>query len=215
MSDNLTYQEQCKINDEMIVYGYVRINFYAGSDICTDIINLCVNYYHVGRDKFDENKIGTFHDLNGNVIGHRAKQGYQWSTSVLTNIISNGKYCWKFKVIKAGVIMIGVCRSERIHLVQGKFFPRIGKGYGWMVTHGRKFELIDSKSDEEIDMKCKDNDIISMYLDLDQLSISYCLNEINEVMTITDIDKSEYTAAVYTFREGDTVELLESGRILQ
>ena len=63
-------------------------------------------------------------------------------------------------------------------------------------------------------IKCKsDNDTISMCLDLDQLTLSYSVNDQDKIMGFTEIEKTEYKAAVYTYWLDCSVQLIECARI--
>ena len=48
MSDAITCKQELQIRNEKIVYGYLR----AYHDIPKDIMNLCVEYYHVTEEGF-------------------------------------------------------------------------------------------------------------------------------------------------------------------
>eukprot|EP01084_Bolivina_argentea_P288198 494631_1 len=58
-------------------------------------------------DKFDIKNIGKYHTLNGNVITQNT-QG--WSSSFLSNILSDGKHIWTFKIKSedCGAIILGI-----------------------------------------------------------------------------------------------------------
>ena len=130
MSDVLTFEQQCKIHDNKVVFGFVRNNIPANIDIPDDIINICMQYYYVERDQFDPDNLGLFHELNGDTITHIDRR-HKWSTSVLKNIVSNGKYNWKFRIISKGAIMIGICKIKDSNSVKDQFFADHDRGYGY------------------------------------------------------------------------------------
>lgn len=210
MSHIVSFQEQCRMNDEITVYGYVRNNK-CHNDIPVDIINLCVKYYHMNTDQFDSEHIGHCHELSadGATITHTT-QSHDWSTTILKNVISDGIYEWKFKVIKTGAIMVGICRDDKSNLVKNSFFTDIGQGYGVMVTDGYKYRLTSRACMHgKAGFVCKENDIITMRLDLTQLTISYCLNDENPIIEFKDINKAIYRAAVYTYWQDSCVTVPE------
>ena len=104
MSELLTIAHQGRIHDEKIVYGYIRNNNLSDINIPIDIINLFISYYHIERDQYSDNR-SHCHTVNGDIIKHTEEHA-KWSTSVLKRAISRGSYCWKFRILKVGAIMI-------------------------------------------------------------------------------------------------------------
>ena len=208
MSVVLTFEQQCKIHDEKVVYGYTRNNVPSYIDIPVDIINICIQYYYIFRDQFDSDNLGIAHDLTGNTIKHREEEHEKWSTTVLKNVISNGKYCWKFKIIETGAILIGICKTKYSNSVKDKVFAEHDRGYGCMVTHSFKYPGYAL-----IDITAKANHVVSMCLDLTTSTLSYSLNDQDEIIAFQNIDKTEYKAAVYSFWKNCCVQLLECVRL--
>ena len=135
MSDVLTFQEECRIEDTLIVEGFVRSNEVdTSNEIPVDIFNLCFKYYHIGK-RFDSNNLGSQHTLNGNIITHAGKNKC-WSTVLLKNIVIDGKHEWKFKICQqAELTMIGIYdatapfQSQRNKVISKQ-------GYGYQVRSG-------------------------------------------------------------------------------
>lgn len=209
MSDYLKFGDQCRIDAKRAVYGYIRENIHDGINIPADIMNICVKFYSFFRDEFDQNSIGPHHKSNGMIIRHNPFQDKKSSVSILKNAISDGIYCWKFRMIEPGAIMIGVCREDLCHLVRDKPFAKDGKGYALTVTGGANYALDDQNHDTR--MKATYLDIVTMRLDFDTLTIWYRLNDEDPIVVFKNIIRAPYKAAVYTYRGRDCVELLATG----
>ena len=57
MSDVLTFQQQSKLDDEMLVHGYIKKYHLKNKNAPVDIINLCIRFYHIESDRFDPEKV--------------------------------------------------------------------------------------------------------------------------------------------------------------
>lgn len=202
MSDVLTEQER-RLYDEKLARGYIRNNIHTNIDIPAIVINLCIKFYHIEIDQFDEDNIGVCHELDGDIITHSGNHGY-WSTSLLQNTASDGKYSWKFRVLNCGAVMIGIWKTECSMPEWAQFFPNHDKGYGYMVSHARIYEI-----DDDYGIECRDNDIITMCLDLDERTLRYYVNDKDQGIAFEGIEKTEYNAAVYTFFKYSSVQLIE------
>ena len=210
MSEVLTIAQQGRIHDEKVVYGYFRNNNFSDINIPIDIINLCIKFYYIEKDQFDSDKLGICHTLKGDIIKHTGEHA-TWSTTVLKHVVSNGEHSWKFKILKAGAIMIGICNMKNCDSVKDKFFTDNGGGYGFMINSGQKYENTRcSQWAFKPTVKCKDNDVVSMYLDLTKLTLSYSVSDNYQTITFKAIEKTEYKAAVYTYWTDCSVRLIQS-----
>ena len=61
--------------------------------------------------------------------------------------------------------------------------------------------------------ECKINDIITMILDLNNLTLSYKINDKDYGIAFADIENTEYRAAFYTDLPDTEIELVHSGYI--
>ena len=205
MSDVLTFQQENEIRDDKIVNGYARsLSDSANINIPIDIVNLCIEYYHIKIDAFDSNKLGIYHTLSGNVIRHSVHtRGY--STSLLRNMIESGKHVWKFKIKNyLGYIQIGIWKTTDTHKsISRQWFTFGYMGYGYKVNIAR----IEPGS-ARYGARCSKNDIVSMYVDMDELTLRFAINEKDQGIAFMNIDQRRYLAAVMTCEQNDSVELI-------
>lgn len=202
MSDVVTFQQQCKIRDTYTVHSFVR-NSLKDKDVPFDIVNLCIKYYYIERDQFDTDSLGLHHTLNGNTIKHKyIGYGDKWSTSLLRNIIVNGKHEWSFRIYQTYFIQIGIYDAAA-ELPRDKDFTN-EHGYGYQVFHARSYPEA-----EDYGISCDSGDIIKMCLDMNNLTLSYSVNEKYQGIAFQDIARKGYKAAVYTYADNESIELLD------
>ena len=204
MSDVVSFQQECKIRDEKIVHGYTRSDCdLAEMDIPEDIMNLCFKYYFIERDEFDPNNLGIHHQLDGNILKHKnCGEENDWSTTLLMNVINNGKHEWIFKVYKTYFVQIGIYEADADPPSDKDFTSEYG--YGYQISHSQ----IYAPDAEGYGVDCKAGDIIGMTLDLDNLTLRYSVNEKDQGIAFRNINEKAYKAAVYSFDDDETIELL-------
>ncbi len=62
-----------------------------------EIINYCIVFMFLFREKFDSQNIGKYQTLNGNVVTCIAHQT-KGSSSFLSNTVSKRRHIWRFKL---------------------------------------------------------------------------------------------------------------------
>ena len=237
MSDALSFQQQQRINDELVIYGYVRnVEKTLSTNIPMEIIHLCFNFYHVPRDRFDPE----LHAKNITISGNRAlchgsegtsfdADDFEVSNAFLSNILSQGKHRWLFKWIKhhnllvyVGIWNESVETANADHLreilfnsddeTEGK--DKKPKYYGLNLTYG---EL--RGGDDTIDFTDKfvyvmqKDDIVDMYLDLEEneikLSIKSKIEDTYPAKRAFSITPGDSYRAVVTLEEGTDITGIE------
>ena len=126
----------------------------------------------------------------------------------LSNIISNGEYKWKFKILKQNGIFIGVWKTNHKINVNRRISDRDNKGkcYGLM-TGDRLLTWGDSEKNRKYGKACVTNDIIEMRLDLKKREIEFTLNGQSAGIAETNIEQTSYRAVV-SMCDGEKLELL-------
>lgn len=212
MSEVLSLQQQSKSRDEMLVHGYIKKSNLINNDFPVDIINLCIRFYHTESDRFDPEKVGEYHALNGNILTHTGTVGSRFntaSTSLLSNTIINGSHEWKFKINKyAGSMVIGIWRIKDNESVRSTKFTDFNGGYGYQC--GNRLKLPGCAN---YGISAKTNDIVTMHLNMDTSTLRYFVNDQDQGIAFDNIDKTEYKAAVYLFGDDTVVELIEYNKL--
>ena len=193
MSDVLTFQEECRIEDTLIVEGFMRsIEVGTRNEIPVDIINLCFKYYHIGKG-FDSNNLGSQHILNGNIIAPTGKNKC-WSTVLLKNTVSDGKHKWKFKICQeASLTLIGICdatvpyQSQRDKCIYHY-------GYGYQVRCGWIYGGI--RESAAYGISCNLDDTVTLHLDMDKCTVGFSINEKHQGIAFENVNLAKCKAAV-------------------
>eukprot|EP01084_Bolivina_argentea_P101617 182151_1 len=200
--------QHIEMKNKLLVIGYCRqvIMKKHKMYIPSGIINYCIVYTYLFHDKFDSQNIGTYHTLNGNVITC-INQHYTYSSSFLTNTVINGEQgtgTWRFKIKSkdCGNIMLGIwkTKSGRRAPTNIRFWMN-NNGYGYKVGYGQDHKY------KHYGICCKQNDIILMSLDMNNLTLSFKVNN-TDYGILSKVDKANYKAAVYMGRNGQSCEFI-------
>eukprot|EP01084_Bolivina_argentea_P203089 346909_1 len=203
--DNLKYINTATCD---LVNGYIREfqallpakNTYF---IIPNVINyICMIFY---ANTWDVDNMSIHCELKENTVKQIDRSH---SSTFLVNIIDSGRHSWKFK------ISFGKDRYAWSHLIgiwtvnPAANESQIGGGYGFVASQGVICSPGFSSVELNYGIKCKSNDIIDMCLDMDLLTLSFGINDVDYGIAYSNITPGKYRAAVNLFAQGDTVELL-------
>eukprot|EP01084_Bolivina_argentea_P101616 182150_1 len=194
--------QNIEFKNKLLVVGYcpqVIMNKHK-MNIPNEIINYCITYFY--EDEFDIKNIGITHSLNGNAI---TCTGYALSSSFLSNTVMNDKHIWRFKIKSrygGDGILLGIwkTKSGRRAPTNIRFWMN-NNGYGYKVGYGQDHKY------KHYGICCKQNDIILMSLDMNNLTLSFKVNN-TDYGILSKVDKANYKAAVYMGRNGQSCEFI-------
>eukprot|EP01084_Bolivina_argentea_P255514 429783_1 len=210
------------IHTRCTVFGYIRqtvINVFGESkftDAFSFIQFICLSYYWE-KDEWDSSQLATGLTLKNNTITKIEGDVGRWTThyksAFLKNICDNGRYQWKFKIHKITKIwcLIGIWKiRDAILPIHTYFTSGHNIAYAMLLEAGKLVSLRGGgnfESEHEYCDKCKPNDIVEMFLDLDKLEISYGINgkHFGKAFTVT---KAKYRAAICLQGKDSAIELL-------
>ncbi len=209
----ISYNDEIKGKDKSTVNGYIRKieqnNESFNNNIPMIINYLCINYYHISKDRFDPILHGKDITVSDNKITFKISNKFDYSNSsaFLSNIVSNGKHQWRFKIInKKTWPYIGVTpnktdpndnehNNELNQCVRydgyglfGLWYPRY---YG--LLRGLKLLWFITWTKTYCPTRKSDGDIIDMYLDLNKFELSFAINN-KHYGKAFDVDKTSYRA---------------------
>eukprot|EP01084_Bolivina_argentea_P002038 3759_1 len=110
----ISYNDKIEAKDKSTINGYIREteqNIFSSNNesfynnIPMIINYLCIKYYHISKDRFDPILHGNGVSVSDNKI---TKTTHGASSSFLSNIVSNHKHHWRFKIVNKRPIYIGV-----------------------------------------------------------------------------------------------------------
>ena len=194
------------IRNKLSVAGYIREEVFANCKlyIVPSIIDFIVLYLFTVVERFDPQNIGRHHTLNGNTITHT---GHNWdnSSSFCEKIVDKGKHHWQFKIIKNGSIVIGMWKCKDGNPPKSDYFWYNNKGYGYCTGNGYTGH---GSSLREYGIKCKADDIVDMFVNFDDLTLRYSVNN-KDYGVAWEIENTQYKCAVYTYSKNDSIKLIE------
>ena len=209
----------------LAVYGYIReiaklllSNHCLTQNFIPDALyQLCLKFYLVTEDDWDPNCKGDSMIIDGNIIS-KTCNGYQ--SAFLVNRVSSGIHTWSFKIIShplnSSNIDIGIwkCKNYGKPIISSYFTKKKNNGYAYVATKG-VLTVANSagRYGRDYGKKCRINDIIEMYLDLDQLKLKYIVNGYQYQIAYHDIEKTTYRAVVDMYSKHDQIELISYQQI--
>ena len=209
MSDVLSFEEERKIIDTKIVFGYVRLIEITLTDahIPVDIVNLCNKYYHVPMDRFDPNlhcKSILAKDTTASVTaGDDVCDGSWCHSAFLSNISNFGQHHWSFRINARdpdSYIYIGIWNDDELDSSKHcdgrlQLYEKDGKYpySGVNLTYGElRGDGVDENKYCDI---IKTGDIFHMWLDFEIGELSFGINDAQYGKAF-DIESGSYRAVV-------------------
>ena len=220
MSLNLSYFKKLKQRDKDIVSGYIRnmqLSLPTNNPFYNipQIVNVLCALYSVNYDEWDEQCSGPNYEISedGHIITMTKDECEE--TAFMKQIINNkGKYHWKFKLTdnpKGYRILLGIFKQKcdpKLHIK--KFLTStINSAYtidlnsGWIMFHDKIEDSVKRYMD-----RCKKDDILDMYLNFNDLTLSFALNGENKGVAFKGIDNCQYRVAVWMFGQHSQIEYI-------
>ena len=131
---------------------------------------------------------------------------------------TDGKYRWTFKLLKykSNSLRFGIVKNNEIKRVQKDFLSHIADtvyvfngATGAMMQHEIRNRDHDSTRAYKKKFRCKQGDIIDLYLDMDKLTFSAAVNNAMH-KKVLNIDKCEYRAAVSVWNKDYQIQIIKS-----
>ena len=216
---------------DLLISGYVRLN--TQSIVPYGIVQIVIVYFMVIEEWDIKNK-GKFMEVSGinnqicECTNPEEKPGSNYNSVLGIMQVNSGKHHWKFKITKLdemkafwriviGIIMINKVDDNQLKNILKADLSKHGKAYGAVVNYENKdsyktkpmfFHAWDYEVTEYGEC-CKNvGDVIDMYLDLDNYTLSYAIKGVNYGNAFEDIDKTEYKMILTLSRIGTAVELV-------
>eukprot|EP01084_Bolivina_argentea_P109257 195268_1 len=192
----------------VLVYGYLREceDLFSAYDSnpyynIPDLVkHLCLSFYHI-KESWDKNYHGkTFKIIDENIC---IKTGNKWESVYLTNIVSEGTHHWRFKILELNQsalnskpeIGIFKMKDDRKLKVDTYFLSGIDRGYSFSTAVSKLSDPETGGRDKKYGSTASINDFIDMYLDLNELVLSWGING-KYFGKAFDVEKCQYKAAV-------------------
>ena len=177
------------------------------------INHVCLVFYG-SSDEWDPEYIPNKMKLEDNCITYI--HGYHRYVSAFGKaIVSKGKFHWKFMVEKVQdkgwYIVIGIWKTKsEDHPPKDTYFTHLGykSGYAFVADDGKLVTESGGGSSKEYGVSCKAGDIIDMFLDLDALTLSFSINDIDYGVAFKNIENTSYRMALDMQQKGDCLRLL-------
>eukprot|EP01083_Nonionella_stella_P025188 69374_1 len=164
----------------------------------------------VQTDEWDQKLKGSKILIESNIV----TQTGSWSQSAfLTNVVSSGSHQWTFKLTTfvEWNLTIGVfindfepTRSD----LDGFYHSRTNRSYSLHANAGKLWKHDAYALEDGIYAdKCKQNDIISMCLDMNAFTLSFAIND-KHYRKAFDVKRTAYRAVVNLYKQGTQIQLI-------
>lgn len=207
---SFSFRLKHKHNVDLIISGFIRIHSNI-ENFPTDIQQLCTLMYFEEVDVWDASKSHNEFkfDTDANIVS-RATSGY-CRNAFGSMVIKKGNIKrWKLKLLDIDPsIFIGIVDPESKPNINGGFFNQnntfaLSTHSGMKYGNGQPLTIYSNK--------CKQNDIITMTLDMTRIyrgSLSFTINdnEYEQAFNTINVDK-EYIMAI-SIHNPETVQLLQ------
>ena len=210
------------IDDETkhLINGYIRNiqqtlsrlnNFYV-----ININQICALYYFIQYDKWNMKWKTKQWQISGDTISTPSTGFFGWQSIFLTNIVHQGQHDWKFKIKEDNdTIIIGIwnMQNDPMNLVVADF-DYLGKtestAYAFDVDRA-ELNIHDARNQwtgrNSYGVACKKGSIIEMHLDLDNLQLSFTIDN-KYYGKAFDIKKAKYIACISCYSNDNILQLL-------
>ena len=211
---------------ESIFSKNTNTDFYTIPDL---IIYICLAFYYELAE-WDIKYKSKGLQIKNTII---TTTSYSYQTACLSTIC-NGQYnyYWKFMIEQTidkvhtdpwnnlfGIWKINKQITNINELTDACFTDENGSGYAFISSVAKLTDAsvegdycINGETDGELTkyaQPCVAGDIIEMYLDLKQLTLSYKINGKDYGIAFKDIEQTEYRAAIWVGGEGSAIKLLD------
>ena len=163
------------------MYGWIhKLEKVYKHELASVIILICVLFYENGCDEWDPKHICNSMELSDRHRTISQKEEFEISSSYYKCIVESGTFALKFKIEKTRRGMIEISKVKDAEPPPYTYCTEGAERYGFLPFHA---DLIDdsgiSRKYEKYGVKCKTGDIVEMILVLDELSLSYKINDVD------------------------------------
>ena len=216
-------QKQCKLGNKLLCAGYSRI-YSEKTDIPMDIIYFIVAFFVIFEqwDPEWKGKQVDIEEFNHDIITTR-KDGY--SSVLCRNIVNKGKHHWTVKILKfvpnkyGGAawwrLVIGIVNMNTFsRSALESFFSLNEYEFACNSSSYPDYDQIKGKAHlNAVDSKryglvCVTGDIIDVYLDFDERTLSFGINDTKYGVAFSKIKEGNYRLAVTLTGIGTSLQLL-------
>merc|ERR1712228_11418 len=192
------------------VYGYVRVNKYM-LEIPESVIDIVLCFYYL-IDEWDKKNLNSAVTSillkNENCVQLGPVNSLESGSAYLTNIVSEGVFSWRFKIIQAcNEMNFGITNNIKASTLN-RFFVDYDSGYAWEAVHYEEGgylmdpKMIRHQKLKQYGPRCKNGDVVEMILDLEQMTLRYKVNDIDYGVAFENIEKTQYKAAIFMYVYG-------------
>lgn len=201
-----------------VVFGYIRRDY---ENIPPLVQYTCLAFYR-SSDQWDRGCIGVDYTLSeDNMTITHAEKLHSYSSAFCQQVVDKGKYEWRFLIkeraepSKHWSILIGIWKT----MINGRkqapqinsYFTAYGTGdnggaYAYVTDNACIVNKTGGGYGSKYGIMCKTGDIVQMFLDLDELTLSYSVNGIDQGVAYK-IQPGSYRAALNTQYKGTIVEI--------
>ena len=207
----LSELKKIRSSDTNLLFGYCREAHQQllpqndpYHDVQPLIIYICLAFYHI-KHEWDTDNISDDCKINGDFI---EKTNAEHSFSILKDEISKGIHQYQFKIVnyldRSKVytdIGIGVLFKDKLKFYKDyhsmKYYPMGHGGYIYYALNACTcgYNQVPLKSK----MKCKDGDIITLIVDLNNHAIRYKINQHDLGIAFKNIKQTLYRVGLYLY----------------
>ena len=192
---------------QSIIYGYIHEQkALLNIEIPTDIMDVIILFYSIFE--WDSETSHSSLIIDGNTISgteHNLRSAFGLYS------VSKGCASWKVK-IKSRITLVGIIQNKSI-AAGSRHFWKVSGGFGYYSSNGNCFKQRNNSYREMWETygeRYKDNDVITVYLNLDKEELSFSKNNKNQGIIPWKIPKNtKYHLAVAVCGTGDKVEFIE------
>ena len=220
LSKHIAKAKKAKQEIKDTICGYLRQEFNMETPELIEI--WCIAYYNF-YDEFDPENLHSGIQLIGNTITLLDIEDGSGSSSYLKETVRSGKSEWKFKIERQGGDGRSWCSTIGLYKMNNKvdtkknlskniFVKGCAGGYaygcGKSIPFGKDCSKYYTGDDVKYGVKCKEGDIITMILDMNELQLRYQVNGIDQGTIFNVEAHREYKAVVNLSRINDSVSLV-------
>ena len=213
------YKDRRQYLAELCVYGFIRNHSLKPNTIPDDLINLCLSMYHNVIDKWDEeisDKKIIFEVQTGNAMLLRKDvwQSYVMSDAFGSIIVEQNEIqIWEFRTLSE--LYLGIIDNNTFDQNRGWMFNYRKNAYGLSTRNGNKICSeygTEIRSGKEYAVKCTQNEIISMILDMTgdrYATLSFKINDKDYGIAFDKINIHNAYRMIVSLYTEDSIDLLQ------
>eukprot|EP01084_Bolivina_argentea_P141720 249012_1 len=183
--------------------------------LCTylpvSIIHICFKYYYIATQWDHKNKSNYIQiDTDTNSAFHKCPGHREWSNLFLKPIIQAGQHHFKFQILNIdgslwfniGIWLDNGKQPARNYWLQNNY-------YAFILNEAETLKpSIGSRRMEKYAVKCKKNDIVEMFVDLDASIMKFTINGKDYGIAYKNIPEGKYRPVIHMCARDEAIKLL-------